>query len=245
MRKLAIFVEGQTELIFVEKLLLEIAGRRLLHVDKLRAFGGQTRPRQLVCVEVSKPAALAIYYVQIVDCGGDNKVKSDISERYDSLVNAGFQAIIGIRDVFPLKRSEVSALRKGLRAGLASTPIKVEFVLGVMEIESWFISEYTHFQKISPRLTMKRIKAKCGFDPSTDNSQHRRNPSRDLHDIYRIAGLSYDKSRSVVQRTVRVLDYARIYMDLVDKIADLETLIAKINLFLSEPPGAISPTSSA
>ena len=44
MKKLAIFVEGKTELIFVEKLLFEIGGNKNIRINKLELSGGSTCP---------------------------------------------------------------------------------------------------------------------------------------------------------------------------------------------------------
>jgi hypothetical protein len=40
MERMAVFVEGQTERIFVEKLINEMAGRRHIHIDAVQAHGG-------------------------------------------------------------------------------------------------------------------------------------------------------------------------------------------------------------
>ncbi len=44
MKKLAIFVEGQTEMIFVEKLLTEIGTKKQISIRKEELKGGSTCP---------------------------------------------------------------------------------------------------------------------------------------------------------------------------------------------------------
>ena len=234
MNRLAIFVEGQTEQVFVEKLLKEIAGKSRLRIEIRRAFGGRKYQRTFSRVKVSGAESGQEYFTLIVDCGADNRVKSDIRENYQNLTERGYSAIIGIRDVHPVPRDDMSKLRHGLHWLMPKDPIEVLFVLGVMEIETWFIAEHTHFTRISDALTMQCIKAALGFDPSVDDIQLRDRPSTDLETIYSLADLDYDKSKATVQKTVDALDYARIYLELGDKIDDLQALIDSVDAFLAQ-----------
>jgi hypothetical protein len=233
MNRLAIFVEGQTERLFVEKLLEEVAGQGRLHIEIERASGGRKYQRTFSFVKVSGAESGQGYFVLVVDCGADNRVASDIRDRYKNLAARGYSAIIGIRDVHPVPRDDMSKLRHGLHWLMPKDPIEVLFVLGVMEIETWFIAEHTHFTRISDALTIQCIKATLGFDPSVHDIQLRDQPSEDLDKIYRLVGLDYDKSRASVQKTVDALDYARIYLELGNKINDLQALIGSVDVFLS------------
>lgn len=238
MNKLAIFVEGQTEQIFAEKLVTEIAGAANVHIEKRKTRGSAKRERTMTLVEARAFDPDAEYFVQIVDCGRDEEVKSDIVERYDRLVEAGFQGIIGIRDVWPHKRDVIPQLRKGFRYRLKTDPISPVFVLAIMETEAWFLAEHTHFAHIHPALTVDRIKTELGFDPSTDDMQLRDYPSNDLDRIYFIETLVYDKSKTNVQRTVNALDFDSVRTEIVTKFADLQTLVDSIERFLSPQASA-------
>lgn len=234
MKKLAVFVEGQTEQLFIEKLLVEAAGKSNIAIEKRQGLGGQSGKRRLNLIEASHLNSNHRYFAQIVDCGSDNRVKSDIRDRYENLAAQGFEIIVGVRDVFPdVTYAGIPLLRSGLRLHLKTNPIEVKFVLGVMEIEAWFIAEHTHLQKIHPSLTPELIRTRLGFDPSSDDVQLRPHPAEDLDNIYRLAGLRYEKCKSTVQRTVSVLDYERIYLELPSKLPDLKTLVDTINTFLS------------
>lgn len=116
---------------------------------------------------------------------------------------------------------------------MRTVPVEVEFILAVMEIEGWFIAEHTHFQQLSNELSIERIRSEVGFDPSMDDVESRDHPSEDMHNIYQLAGFAYTKSKTNVQRTVDLLDYARIYMELGPKINDLNRLLEQIDAFLS------------
>lgn len=234
MKKLAVFVEGQTEQIFIEKLLVEAAGRSNIAIEKRQALGGQSAKRRLRLIEASTPNSGHKYLAQIVDCGSDSRVASDIRDRYDGLVAQGFETIIGVRDVYPdITHADIPSLRRGLCLYLKTSPIKVTFVLGVMEIETWFIAEHTHLHKLHSSLTPILIKSRLGFDPSTDDIQLRPHPAEDLDNIYHLAGLKYAKDKNRVQRTVSVLDYERIYLELPSKYPDLKALVDTITKFLT------------
>src|SRR5438105_9904017 len=101
MKKLAVFVEGQTEQIFTEKLFREIAGDDV-RIVKRQMSGGTSGDLAILELGGSSIDVQHKFFVLIVNCGADNKVKSAIRDDYDNLVERGFSAIIGIRDVFPL-----------------------------------------------------------------------------------------------------------------------------------------------
>ncbi len=234
MKKMAIYVEGETELRFIHRLLREIADEKNLQIVLGRAFGGGTRiGRTYNIVADSGSGADKTFYIRIVNSGTDNRVGSDIRDNYEALINLGFSAIIGVRDVYPLLLENLPSLRTGLRYRLRTKPISVDFVLGVMEIEAWFLAEHTHFPRIHPRLSASRIAAMHGFDPSVDDMQLRTNPALDLHNAYSLEGLAYQKKGSQVQRTVEALDYADMYLEHKTKFPDFAVFMRVIDQFFS------------
>ena len=184
MNKLAFFVEGQTELLFLEKLLMQIANKNSLIIDAFTACGGKRVPFKMTHIR-KQEAIDSRHYVQIVDCTSDGNVKSYIGERYEGLSQQKFWAAIGLRDVYPTAiYSQVESFRKSLAYGVKTSPVRVEFILGIMEVESWFLAEDKHFFKIDPRLSRENIAAHIGYDPVAYDVQLRLNPAADLHKIY-------------------------------------------------------------
>jgi len=235
MNKLSIFVEGQTELLFCEHLLNSVASARQLSIDMCCASGGTTAPFRLKVLR-RQQSPTARHYIQIVDCSSDGNVKPYIMERYSNLVRQGFWAVLGIRDVFPkVSHSQIASLRAGLANGVKTKPVDVVFFLGIMEIESWFIAEHTHFQKISDKLSITNVVSALGYDPISANLELRPNPAADLDQIYRFAGFRYTKRQANCQRTLKCLDYAAIYLEVKNRFTDLEALIQKIDVFLALP----------
>jgi hypothetical protein len=234
MKKLAAFVEGFTELVFLERLIQEIVqpNKVLIHSKQIRRGGGSGRPRSYRWVRPEPAANGEEHHVLIYDCGNDRLVKQRIQEEYDSLSKAGFSKIIGLRDVYPASYSDLEKVEKYLPFGIRTSPIQVEQFLGIMEVEAWFLAEYTHFERINPAVTVPAIIAQCGFDPTvTEAIERRPTPAVDIANCYRIGGVQYRKGDA--EETIKALDYEHIYFTLKDKIPYLDHLIGCLEQFLT------------
>ncbi len=232
MNKLGIFVEGYTEVIFVEKLIEEVAGENRVTIEHREIRGGRNVRRTFARVKAVKVATEQKYFVLIVDCGGDSQVKSRILEEHENFTKQGYSKIIGLRDVFPdFSRADLPRLERELSRFIRTSLIPVEFILGVMEIEAWFLAEVSHFPRIAPAITVPAIKASLGFDPELDDMQLRNNPSSDLNDCYGIGGKEYRKAAA--EDTVNALDFSEVYVHTIAKFLHLERLADSINAFLA------------
>ncbi|KAF0249340.1 MAG: hypothetical protein FD167_1257 [bacterium] len=230
MEKLAIFVEGYTELLFVERLVEEIAGRNKVLIDLKKIRGGSNIPRKMITIKAGKDTGQK-YYVLLVDCGGDEQVKSRIMQEHDNLTKAGYSKLIGIRDVSPsFLHTDIPKLQANLPKYIKTKLAPVSFILSIMEIEAWFLAEISHFSKIDTAITVDAINARLGFDIEKDDIEQRTYPARDLHVCYSIAGKAYVKSQAKI--TVDVLDYEAIYIGLRTRIDYLGILISDIDSFL-------------
>jgi hypothetical protein len=234
MRKIAIFVEGQTELLFLDRLLVELATESGLAVEHAEALGGATRARQLKFLKKQTLHPHHKYYVLIVNCAGDSNVKSDIIERYEGLRRAGYAAVFGLRDVYGMFRYEdVAKLRAMLNVGMPDGEIPVHLFLAIMEIEAWLLGEYTHFQRVSPLLTIDRIRKQLHFDPARDDLEQRWHPAEDLDRIYKIAGTRYTKQRSNLERTLELIDFGFFISNVSRRFPDAARLISLLRSQLS------------
>ena len=232
MKRLAAFVEGHTEVSYVEKLIEEIAGKNRVLIEHRKILGGSSVRRVVKTIRAAKPATGEEYFVLLVDCGGDESVKTRIMEEHENLTRSGYSRIIGLRDVRPkFTYAEISRLEMNLPKYIKTSLAPVTFILAIMEIEAWFLSETTHFQRISPSITVEAIKAALGFDPENDDMEQRLTPSQDLDNCYRIGGKTYTKRQAQV--TINALDYTSIYIELQNKIKNLQRLITEIDAFLT------------
>jgi Domain of unknown function (DUF4276) len=232
MNKLAVFVEGYTEVLFVERLIEEIAGNKKVIIEHREIRGGAASRRTFARIRASKSQGGEQYFVMVADCGGDSLVKTRIMEEHENLTNGGYSKIIGIRDVRPdFTHADIPRLESGLAKHIKTSLIPVEFILAVMEIEAWFLAEVSHFAKIDPAITVEAIKAALRFDPENDDMEHRASPAEDLERCYAVAGRAYQKH--LAKETVDALDYAVIYLELTKKYARLRQLTENIEAFLS------------
>jgi hypothetical protein len=232
MNKLAVFVEGYTEVVFVDKLIREIADTNSVLVQWRCISGGTTCPRRNAQIQAEGPNDGQEHFIVIHDCGGDDAVKTRMIEEYPQLAHAGYSRIVCIRDVYPkYAHAEIPALEAGLPRYVRTIPIVVDFILSIMEVEAWFLAEHTHFERIDAAITVPIIIATLLFDPSTDDMQQRLAPAEDLNNCYAIGGKTYVKGNAPV--TVGALDCAHMYAGLVDKFPYLKRLCEVIRAFLT------------
>ena len=231
MHKLAVFVEGWTEVTFVERLIGEIAGAHNILFEKKRIVGGSQVQRKVISIQATKPSVDQQYYVLLFDCGGDHQVKPRIVEQHSALTKSGFSAIIGLRDVSPnTARQDIPLLERNLKYGIKSALTPVEIILAVMEIEAWFLAEFSHFEKIDPTITPEQIEDSLGFNPESQDMSLREAPALDIDRVYSIAGRKYKKPAA---QTIELLDYSKIYLELAAKIPHLGRLVSRIDSFLA------------
>lgn len=233
MRRIAFFVEGQTEQIFVNRLIKDILGTTQINIIQKQFRGGVNIPKQEI-VRNSSYSRNPKYEIFLFDCGSDNRVKSEILDNIESLRKRGCEMIVGLRDLYPLSIEDLERLEKGLKFlpnRLKNERQYFDIIIAIHEIEAWFLAETNHLKKIDKRLTGRFIKEKLGFDPYLINAQDRKHPARDLDNIYKLVGKSYTKRYNMTTRVVNRLDFNRIRNDLRYDIQPLNTLISVIEDF--------------
>jgi hypothetical protein len=230
-KKLAIFVEGQTEQIFLKSFIEEIAGSRNIEFDcKVLNAGTLLTLNQKPALELSESPN---YFVLLVNCQNDEKVKSVVLEQRDSLTKKGYSLILGLRDLFPKPYTELTEVKEKLKYRLPTSGVPTHILLAVTEIEAWFIQEHSHFKKIHRNLDPLKFKDLFGFDPINECVESIEHPSQLLHSIYSSVGLAYKKNKSQVTRTVKVLDFANMYLQSTTLVPHLAELVGHIECYLT------------
>lgn len=233
MKKLAIFVEGLTEQLFISRLFVELAGEKKVSIECQKARKTRNGNRSFRVIKAASTDTDKRYYVLIRDCSSDSTVKTDIIDSITDLTRKNYEKILGLRDVFPsFTRSDIPELERRMAFGVPTRFIPVHILLAVMECEAWFLAETTHYEKIDPSITLEQVKTLLSFDPSRDNVENRNNPADDLNRIYHLAGRAYIKDEDRISRTINALDYELIYLDLRSRIPRLGELITEIDAFL-------------
>ena len=232
-KKIACFVEGQTEQIFVEKLFKEIAGYKKISIETFKFQGGKgNRRTQPLKLSIVKDAP---FFVLLYNCDCDSQVLSDIKDQQISLTNSGYEKIIGLRDLYPTPLEKKQEVEKGIRGRLKllqNKGIPISMNLAVMEVEAWFLAEWNYLAKIDNRLTCDFILQKCGLDLRIIDTEQRTHPSQDLDEIYRLVSRNYDKSEKTSQEIINNLDYEFLYLHLVNSVTQLKRFIDEIDSFL-------------
>lgn len=231
MHRLAFFVEGLTEALFVQNLVEAIAGKHNVRIDQKRIVGGSSIPKRVITISAVARATDERFYVLIYDCGGDHQVATRIREEHENLTKGGYNKIIGLRDVRPnFTAQDIPQLERALMKYIKTSLIPVQFILAIMEIEAWFLAETSHFEKLSAAFCNRRIYAEMGIDLLNEDMSLRDAPSDDLAKIYALEGLEYIKAGL---QTIENLDYERIYLELPDRIPYLHRLVVSIDEFLA------------
>ena len=231
MKKLAIFVEGKTEQIFVNKLLREIAGTINISIEIQSQEGRKFVEVIMKDIETSATK----FFVLIYNSGSDIRVASDMKKQYKKLTESGYERIIGLRDIYPISIIQKSKLQSELENVLPKGSIPINIVIAVMEVEAWFLAEYNHFLKIDPRLTPEQIQAMFGFNPQTDDMEQRPHPTKDMELIYNYTGKGYNKNEKQLNRFASNLDYEFIYMHLINSVPSLGEFVGYIDKFMISP----------
>lgn len=233
MKKIAFFVEGQTEQIFVRRLVKEVLGYDITTVILKKITGGTNAPKYEF-VKSFDQARKPSYTVLIYDCGADNRVKSEILDNIESLRENGYSYIVGLRDLYPLAIDELARLQKGLNflpQHLKDCKDLFDIIVVVQEVETWFLAETNHFMKVDRRLTGRFIEKHLGFNPYEVNPLTRKHPAEDLGRIYKLVGKSYTKKFWQIDKLVKRLDFANIRHEIRYEMPPLNNLISIIENF--------------
>lgn len=250
MKKIAIFVEGETEYDFIKRLLIEVVGERNIEIIVFRMSGGSRekatpRVQDLITPKIQDLSdepnnQIVNFQATIYISSGTEKVNSDILDQKTSLLRAGFSKIIGLKDLrgdvnkIPLNPDDLPKIESVSRIVERNCfPIITKIIIVVMEIETWFLSETTHYTKIDKRLTKEFILSKIsdlGFNPYIDNLTLRMKPNEDLNALYWLTKKRYSKKPTVRNKTINSLDYNNLRHNI--EIEPIKQLFKSIDDFL-------------
>jgi hypothetical protein len=235
MRKLAIFVEGLTEQILVRQLLQTVLDQNRIAIQTVKITGGHNVRMSFTVMRAAQLERRTDYYIMIYDCGGETNVKGYLMTHREKLVSNGYSMIMGLRDVYPnFTREEVPKLIRGLNYRLPQKGAGTHIYLAVMETEAWFLGEYRHLKKVSPKLTPEFIENQLGFNPRTGNMEERDQPAADMKAAYQLVGHDYTKKRDRLNAVVRKLDFAYFTHSLADRMPSLGTFVNGLEKFFQE-----------
>jgi len=211
MIKTAIFVEGQTELIFTRELILKFFEYQNVRVECYNLFND----KDLKPTEYSFPNEDANFYFQILNIGNDNKVISSILKRERHLFSKDFDKIIGLRDMYSKEYKDVvknstidlKTNKKFIESHQKTIsdksidPEKIKFHFAIMELEAWLLGIENLFQRHNNKLNYAEIKKNCKIDlDKIDPENEIFHPVNFVNKILEIVGDSYDKKKGEVNK---------------------------------------------
>lgn len=237
MIKTAIFVEGQTELIFVREFLLKMFKYQNISIECFNLFTDSNfHP-----TEYAFPNDAAEYHFQIINVGNDQSVLTRILRRENFMRESGFSRIIGLRDMYSKQyRDEVKThsineninkkFIEGHRKQLRSKD--TFFVFAIMEVEAWLLGLRRSFEKMDERLTVEYIEQNLGFNlDTTDPETFFFHPANEVNSIFGLIEKSYNKSKSDINAIASYIDETD-YEELISS-----TKCASFKEFVSCLPG--------
>lgn len=202
-RKIAVFVEGQSEYIFVRDFLCSWYNydSSLLGIEcfSLRSNHYNSVPYPFGNRESDN-------FYQIVNVGNDRSVISKMLKEAPCLQNAGFHQIIGLSDMysdlyhaqtkerridFAINQRFIEEHYKYLNESTQKNLLSYHFA--IMEVEAWILGMYQFLQRMDASLTPDFIKSKLQIDITSDPEKSFYHPAKVLDDIYHLVGRHYSK----------------------------------------------------
>ena len=191
MRKVAVYVEGQTEYIFVREFLqkwYEYDPSRLsFRCNRLRSDKVIAAPYDFQGTED------CMNYFEITDVGNDNSVLAKILKNESFIESAGFDCVIGLRDMYSKDyrkanphSSEINPeLNDRFIAGTTKslenqkTDLQISMHFAIMEVEAWILAMLQSFPSdVDPELAiyhpaaeLKRLAQQDGGDYEKHESE--------------------------------------------------------------------------
>ena len=223
MQKIAIFCEGQTELIILRELILR-KYEYCVNIECRTLFTNHSLNN--VPYDCTNPGATKLF--SIINVGNDNAVLARLLFREPRLLAEGYEKIIAVRDMYSKDYRESSLvidddIINKFKAGISNTiqkrakePDKIYFCHAIMETESWFLGLPHNFIHLDATLTAEYINERLNVDLNTvDPEKEIYHPAKLMDDIYNLVGNSYDKSRDDIEAIASrtgLSDYEGLYL---------------------------------
>jgi hypothetical protein len=205
LKKIAIFVEGQTERIFMLRFLSEYLGENKIEIRMEKRLGN----RGVKYLGMRKNP-YAEFYILVYDVGGDGNVVSAVKERSGKMLsNAGYSWILALRDLYPNSRTEKKAILEAFDRIFFKYPhgSKLRLILAVMEIEAWFLADHDLFERIHSIASAKTIKERLNIDLINDDPESYDHPAERVKDIFSLFDEKYKKKEKQSHKITANLDY--------------------------------------
>lgn len=200
-RKVVIFVEGQTEQQFLRDVLLQWYG---FDADRLGIQCHKLHSTDEFSVPFDYGTMDSESFYRIVDASGEGTVLPAIRKNAERYAKLGYEAVIGLRDMFcDAYHSEAKDRKihsdineKMIRLTTEQLPQNFDIChvhFAIMEIETWMLSMPELLMRIDDRLTLEYVLSQLGIDLNADLEKSLYHPAQTMKDVLKLVGREYDK----------------------------------------------------
>jgi len=167
-----------------------------------------------------------------VDChgdGGGTRVKQMIVDNLEKLYEAGYSYVLGLWDLYPnYSIADAPRVIRNLNKFVPTKFATVFLHVSIMEIESWFLQERSHFSRVHRLLTTAIVASLMPPIRVPEDYEKIPHPAETLKCIYAFAGKTYDKSTRDILAVVDALDYNWIVLDQKSQSPSFAAFIASV-----------------
>ena len=226
MKKVAFVVEGQTEQVFVSEFIGQLVRVQPCHIA-LKKYQSQDI---LTVTKRGVPEEDATHIIWIINVQGDDTTISFIEENISAFKSKGFGNIYGLRDHYSGNKQPINPEAVDKRTNLLTSQhgVAIEVTVAIEEIEAWFLSVPSFFQKYDPSLTEAKVQEILGVDPTTAQVESIPHPAAAIDRVLTTVGLRYRKRLGDSYKISKELDYMTLYLDRTQKLQSLGRFVGHL-----------------
>lgn len=214
--KVAVYVEGQTELIFVREFLLKWFEYDSSEIGFECYELRNSDPNE---TEYRFGSRESKRFYTIVNVGCDARALSKALDTAPRHRNQGYDKVVVLRDMYSDQYKSVNPARtvsrrlnmmfiEGAQKSIDSKDLKnyVYCQFAIMETEAWLLGMGWYLEKTDSSLTQINLKKKLKYDMDSDPETTVYHPAQRLKEIYRSVNKDYDKHSQEVNSIMSHLD---------------------------------------
>lgn len=231
--KIAMFVEGETEHIFVRALLENYFAAGKIQIESIEMKG-----KRNTFIYFKDMRTYADHLCLIVNTRSDERVLSLIKENYLNMLDKGFEVFFGLRDLksesFDIFGEEkvIETIHRTIKKFQISDNIFFHFAK--MTIEAWLLASPKMFLELDSSLTVEEIESKVSINLEKIDPETIKNPTKVLKNILSLIDFKYSKKADSTHRIVSKIDWEDLCFEAQQKenisfffafLRDLESVI--------------------
>lgn len=214
--KIAVYVEGLSELIFVREFLKKWYE---YDVSKIGFTCLELRGDKNILTDYQYGSSQSENYYSIVNVGNDSRALSKALENAKDHLEKSFDRVVVLRDMYseeyrkkqPNRIIDQSIIKQFIEGANKAIEIKqfpgyVFCQFAIMEVEAWLLGMGWYLEKADNTLTQDFILQNAKYDLDCDPESSVFHPAKKVKDIYAKVGKNYDKHSHDINSIMSHLD---------------------------------------